>query len=54
MDRERKILYDPIYIWNPSKKPKLIETKNRLVISRDSGWGGGAGAVGIGKDDQIR
>ena len=37
-------MYDPIYIWNLNKKPKLIETKNRLVISETAG-----GVVGLGR-----
>lgn len=29
-------MYDTIYIWN-IKKPKLTDTKNRLVVARTGG-----------------
>ena len=46
IDRERQIPYDFTYMWNLIKqtkqnKNKLIDTENRLVITRGEGgyWG---------------
>ena len=36
-DRKGQILYDPTYMWNLKKNPKLIETGNRLVAARGRG-----------------
>ena len=33
-DRERQILHDFTYLWNLEKKKQLIETENRLVVSK--------------------
>ena len=44
-DRERQILYDLSYKWNP-KKPKLIEKEIRFVVTRGGEEKGGTGEIG--------
>ena len=37
-DRERQTLHDITYVWK-KQKPKLIEKKTRIIVTRGRRWG---------------
>ena len=45
-DRERQIPYDIVYMWNlksknDTKRNRLTDLENELMVTRGDGWGGG-------------
>ena len=34
-DREKQILPDITYMWNPKRNVELVETESRMVVSRE-------------------